>query len=195
MKTASVLFRILPLLIVCTVSAEACIRYDRSGTCTSYPITDFFIGLPVSESIDNSINRNLDMATSLGWMFVLNERYDLGPSLFFSAYRNGGWHSQFGVRANLRYHLDEEFHLDFSPGIILADSPYPDEFAGYTVEFSVGWKDWVGLATRLDVVDTFQSGHDHVLQMSLRFGSYAGMGLTSAGVIGGGLAYMASRMD
>jgi hypothetical protein len=134
------------------------------------------------------------MTTSLGWMFVLNESYDLGPSLFYSAYRSSdGWHSQLGVRANLRYHLDDDFHLDLSPGLILTDSPFPDGFAGYSVEFSVGWKDWVGLATRLDFVDTFESGHDQVMQISLRFGSYAGMGLTSVGIISGGIAYMASK--
>ena len=195
MKISSGVFSIVLLFIVSMVSAEACIRYDRSGTCTSYPITDFCFGLPVSQSSDTNIIRDLDMTTSLGWMFVLNESFDLGPSLFFSAYRNGGWHSQLGIRANLRYHLDNEFNLDLSPGLILTDSPFPDGFVGYTVEFCVGWKDWVGLATRLDFVDTFDSGHDQVLQIGLRFGSYGGMGLTAAGAIGGGIAYMKSRMD
>ncbi len=191
MKTVS--FCIVSLLMVSIVSGEACIRYDHSSTCTSYPITDFYFGLPVSQS-DSIITREGDMTTSLGWMFVLNESYDLGPSLFYSAYRSSdGWHSQLGVRANLRYHLDDDFHLDLSPGLILTDSPFPDGFAGYSVEFSVGWKDWVGLATRLDFVDTFESGHDQVMQISLRFGSYAGMGLTSVGIISGGIAYMASK--
>ncbi len=187
------MFLVIPLLVISIISAEACIRYDRSSTCTSYPITDFYFSLPVSQS-DSIITRDLDMTTSLGWMFVLNERIDLGPSLFFSAYMNGGWHSQLGLRANLRYHLDDEFNLDFSPGLILTDSPFPDGFAGYTVELSLGWKDWVGLAARLDIVDTFDSGHDQVLHIGLRFGSYGGMGLTSAGIIGGGIAYMSSRM-
>ena len=192
MKTISWMFCIISLLIVSIVSGEACIRYDHSRTCTSYPITDFYFGLPVSQS-DSLIIRDLDMSTSLGWMFVLNGRFDLGPSLFYSAYRNGGWHSQMGFRANLRYHLDDDFHLDFSSGLILTDSPPPDGFAGYTVELSVGWKDWEGLSTRLDFVDNFESGHDQVLQVGLRFGSYAGMGLTSAGIIGGGIAYMTSQ--
>ncbi len=195
MKTASCMCFIASLLVVSIVSAEACVRYDHNGTCTSYPITDFYFGMPVSQPSDNIITRDFDMTTSLGWMFVLNERFDLGPSLFFSAYRDGGWHNQIGVRANLRYHLDNDFHLDLSPGLILTDSPFPDEFAGYTVEFSVGWKDWVGISTRLDIVDAFQSDHDQVLQIALRFGSYAGMGLTSAGIVGGGIAYMSSRMD
>ncbi|RKZ08721.1 hypothetical protein DRQ25_08375 [Candidatus Fermentibacteria bacterium] len=193
MRKASGTFCIVLLLIISNVSGEACIRYDHSSTCTSYPITDFYFGLPVSQP-DNIISREGDMTTNLGWMFVLNESYDLGPSLFFSAYKSSdGWHSQLGVRANLRYHLDNEFHLELSPGLILTDSPFPDGFAGYSAELSVSWKDWVGLATRLDFVDTFESGHDHVLHISLRFGSYAGMGLTSAGIIGGGLAYMESR--
>lgn len=191
MKTAS--FCIISLLMVSIVSGEACIRYDHSNTCTSYPITDFYFGLPLNQP-DSIITREGDMTTSLGWMFVLNESYDLGPSLIYSAYRSSdGWHSQFGVRAKLRYHLDDDFHLDLSPGLILTDSPLPDGFTGYTVEFSVGWKDWVGLATRLDIIDTFESGYDQAMQISLRFGSYAGMGLTSVGIITGGLAYMASR--
>ena len=168
-------------------------RYDQSSTCTSYPIPDIYFSLPVSQS-DSIIIRDLDMTTSLGWMFVLDERIDLGPSLFFSAYRNGGWHSQLGIRANLRYHLNDEFNLDLSPGLILTDSPYQEGFPGYTVELSVGWKDWVGLAARMDIVDTY-SGQDQVLHIGLCFGSYGGMGLSSAGIIGGGIAYQLSRMD
>lgn len=195
MKQGSGLLSLLLLFIISIVSGEPCIRYDHSSSCTSYPITDFYIGLPVSQR-DSIIVREWDMTTSLGWMFVLNESYDLGPSLFFSAYRSSdGWHSQLGIRANLRHHLDDDFHLDLSPGLILTDSPFPDGFAGYTVEFSAGWKDWVGIAARLDFVDTFDSDHDQVLQIALRFGSYAGMGLTSAGIISGGIAYMKSRMD
>ena len=169
-------------------------RYDQSSTCTSYPITDFYIGLPVSQP-DSLSSRDYDLTTSLGWMFVLDERIDLGPSLFFSAYRSSdGWHSQFGIRANLRYHIDSDFHLDLSPGLILTDSPYQEGFPGYTVELSVGWKDWVGLAARMDIVDTY-SGQDQVLHIGLRFGSYGGMGLSSAGIIGGGIAYQMSRWD
>ena len=169
-------------------------RYDHSSNCTSYPITDFYFALPVSQP-DSMISRDYDLTTSLGWMFVLNESFDLGPSLLFSAYRSSdGWHSQFGIRGNLRYHIDSDFHLDLSPGLILTDSPFPDEFAGYTVEFTVGWKDWVGLAARMDIVDTY-SGQDQVLHIGLCFGSYGGMGLSAVGIIGGGIAYQLSRMD
>ncbi len=195
MKTVSGTFLIIPLFVISIISAEVCIRYDHSSTCTSYPITDFSFCLPVSQPSETNIIRDLDMATSLGWMFVLDERFDLGSSLFFSAYLNGGWHSQLGIRANLRYHLDDEFNLDLSPGLILTDSPFPDGFAGCTIEFCVSWKEWVGLVTRLDFVDTFDSGHVQVLHLGLRFGSYGGMGLTSAGIIGGGIAYMSSRMN
>ncbi len=195
MNTNFVKFGLLLLFIVSIVSGEVCIRYDDNSNCTSYPITDFYFGLPVSQP-DSMITRDFDMTTSLGWMFVLNDSYDLGPSLLFSAYKSSdGWHSQFGVRGNLRYHIDSDFHLDLSPGLILTDSPFPDGFTGYTVEFSVGWKDWVGIATRLDFVDTFESDHDQVLQIALRFGSYGGMGLTSVGIIGGGIAYMVNQMD
>ncbi len=195
MKTVSGTFLIIPLFVISIITAEVCMRYDQSGTCTSYPITDFSFNLPVAQT-DSTIKRDLDMTADLGWMFVLDGSFDLGPSLFFSAYSSSdGWHSQLGTRANLRYHLNDEFNLDISPGLILTDSPFPNGFAGYTIGLYFGWKDWVGLTTRLDFVDTLHSGHDQVLHIGLCFGSYGGMGLTSAGIIGGGIAYMSSRMN
>ena len=193
MRIFSIMSVLMVLFIVSNVSGEVCIRYDHSSTCSSYPITDFYIGLPVSQS-EGSIIRELDMTTSHGLIKALDERIDLGSSLFFSAYRNGGWHSQLGISANLRYHLNDEFNLDLSPGLILTDSPYQEGFPGYTAELSVSWKDWVGLAARMDIVDTY-SGQDQVLHVGLRFGSYGGMGLTSVGIVGGGIAYMVNRMD
>lgn len=195
MKRVSGVFLAVSFLAASTITAEVCMRYDQSGTCTSYPITDFSFSLPVSQT-DGTIKRDLDMTADLGWMFVLDGSFDLGPSLFFSAYSSSdGWHSQLGTKANLRYHLNDEFNLDISPGLILTDSPFPDGFAGYTIELYFGWKDWVGLTTRLDFVDTFDSGRVQVLHLGLRFGSYGGMGLTSAGIIGGGITYMSSRMN
>lgn len=195
MRAIAGLFCVVPVLFVSVVLAKPCIRYDHEDLCTSYPITNFCFGLPVGQSNDNSMNRDLDLATNLGWMFIIDERIDLGPSLFFSSYRNGGWHSQIGVKANLRYNLNDEFSLNFSPGLILSDSTFPEGFAGYTSEFYVGWKDLVGLSARYDIVDTFQSGNDQVLHIGLCFGSYAGMGLTAAGAISGGIAYMKNQMD
>ncbi|MCK5133096.1 MAG: hypothetical protein KAR40_13195 [Candidatus Sabulitectum sp.] len=195
MKRISSLFFAVPVLIVFVVFADPCIRFDPTENCTSYPITDFCFGLPAGQSGDNMIIRDMDLATSLGWMFVMNESIDLDPSLFFSSYRNGGWHSQIGIRANLRYNLNNAFNLNLSPGVIISDSPFPDGFAGYTTELSVGWKDWVGLSARLDIVDTFQSNRNMILHPGLRFGSYAGLGLTAAGAICGGVAYMENQMD
>lgn len=193
MNSVSSLLCIVALFIVSTGFAEPGTNSDFAET--SYPITDFYFGLPVFQSSDNAIIRDLDLATSLGWMFVLDDRIDLGPSLFFSSYKNGGWHSQIGARANFRYNLNDSFNLNLSPGLIFSDSPFPDGFAGYTAELSLGWKRWAGLSIRLDSVDTFQSDHDQILHIGLQFGSYAGMGLSALGAISGGIAYWADQMD
>ncbi len=191
-NVSSLLFTV-TLLIVSTVFADPGTNCDFAES--SYPITDFYFSLPVNQSNDNTIIRDLDLATSLGWMFVLDESIDLGPSLFVSAYKNGGWHSQIGVRANLRYNLNDSFNMNLSPGLIFSDSPSPDGFAGYTAELSVGWKRWVGLSTRLDIVNTFESDHEQILHIGLQFGSYAGMGLSAIGAISGGIAYLSDQMD
>ncbi len=193
MNSVSSLLCVVTLLIVSTVFAEpdtGCYLVE-----TSYPITDFYFSLPVSQSNDDAIIRDLDLASSLGWMFVLDDRIDLGPSLFFSSYKNGGWHSQIGARANLRYNLNDSFNLNLSPGLIFGDSPTPGGFAGYTAELSVDWKRWAGLSIRLDNVETFQSDRDQIVHVGLQFGSYAGMGLSALGAISGGIAYLSDRID
>ena len=186
-------------LLVVTLLIAATAFGEPDSACylieTSYPVIDFYFSLPVSQSNDNAIKRDFDLATSLGWMFVLDEKIDLGPSLFVSSYKNGGWHTQIGARANLRYNLNDSFNLNFSPGLIFSDSPAPEGFAGYTAELSVDWKRWVGLSMRLDDVDTFQSDRDRVVHIGLQFGSYAGMGLSALGAISGGIFYLSDQMD
>lgn len=195
MKRFIVLAFLLATLANFSVShAQLCFRYDQKDSCSSYPITDFMISTPFL-GVAGKPERHFDLATNLGWLFILHERVAVGPSFFFSAYLNGGWHSQLGVLARARVQLTDNLHFDISPGVILHDSPYPDGFAGYSTEIAAGYRDWVGVVTRLDVVKSYPRGHDTVFQVGLKFGSYAGLGLTGLGAIAGGIGYVLSQID
>jgi hypothetical protein len=174
--------------------AQVCFRYEQTRSCSSYPMTDFIISAPVFGAAGQP-ERHLDLATNLGWLFNVSECLALGPSFFFSAYLNGGWHSQLGLHGRLRVYPGKNLHVDVSPGLVLHDSPFPEGFAGYSAEAAIGYRDWVSLVTRVDVVRSYPGGHDTILHMGIKFGSYAGLGLTGIGAVAGGIGYILSRID
>ena len=174
--------------------AGPCWRYTDGDSCTSYPLTDFTVGRAVPGA-KGSPTREVDFSSSLGWLAVATERFHAGPAFFCSAYLDGGWHTQAGLQARLRYMATPSIHLDFTPGLILVDSPYPGGFAGYSLEVACGWGDWVSIASRLDVVAEGPNDKQTVIQIGIRSGSYPGLGLSAAGAVVGGIGYIWSRMD
>lgn len=137
----------------------------------------------------------MDFSSSIGWLLVVSERVHAGPALLFGLYLDGGWHSQMGVQARLRYLATPSVHVDFTPGLILIDSPYPGGFAGYSAELACGWRDWVGLVARADIVDEGLHDTQTVVQLGIRLGSYPGLALSAAGAAAGGIGYVWSQMD
>ncbi len=176
------------------VNAQPCFRYNQKDFCASYPITDFIVSVPFAGA-SGAPARHLDLATNVGWLFNVHEKTAVGPAFFFSAYLNGGWHSQAGAQGRVRHWINPSVHLDISPGVIIQDSPYPDGFAGYMGEISIGYHDWISLAARLDRVKVYPRGHDTIVQLGVKLGSYIGMGLTGVGAVAGGIGYILSHMD
>ncbi len=174
--------------------AQVCWRYDHDAGCTSYPITDFTVTTPFPGAAGLP-ERHVDLATNLGWLFETNKRVALGPAFFFSAYLNGGWHSQWGLHGRGRIYLNDRWQLQISPGVMVSDSPYPNGFAGYSAAVDVMFKDWVGFTARLDIVKSYPDGHDTVFQIGLKAGSYIGMGISGVGAVAGGIAYVVSQID
>lgn len=174
--------------------AQPCFRYNQKDICTSYPITDFIVSAPLAGA-NGAPARHLDLATNVGWLFNVHEKTAIGPAFFFSAYLNGGWNSQVGAQGRVRYWINPNVHLDISPGVIIHDNPYPDGFAGYMGEISIGYRDWIGIAARLDRVKVYPRGRDTIFQVGVKLGSYIGMGFTGVGAVAGGIAYVLSRID
>lgn len=179
---------------VATSAAQVCWRQGPNEVCSSFPITDFTIAAPLAGAA-GAPQRHVDFATNLGWLFKTNERIALGPAFFFSAYLNGGWHSQWGAHGRVRVQLRDNWHLQIAPGVIISDSPFPNGFAGYHAQVEVMFKDWVGLSARIDRVRVYPDDRDTVVQIGIKTSSYIGMGATALGAVAGGIAFLASRID
>lgn len=179
---------------VSTGTAQVCWRQQSNEICSSFPITDFTIAAPLAGA-SGAPQRHGDFATNLGWLFKTNDHLALGSAFFFSAYLNGGWHSQWGMQARVRLRLHEKWHVQFSPGVIISDSPFPNGFAGYHAQAEIMFNDWVGLSARVDRVCVYPDERDTIVQIGVKASSYIGMGATAVGAVAGGLAFLASRID
>lgn len=182
------------LSIYSSTNAQVCFRYDEQENCSSYPITDFMVNIPIP-GIASRPERHLDLATNLGWLFNVDKRWAVGPSFFFSAYLNGGWNSQLGVHLRARHYLTKDLHLDVSPGFIIWDNPLPEGFAGYSSELAIGFGDWISLTSRFDYLRAYPEDYIEVFQIGIKFGSYAGLGLSGLATVAGGIYYLLSRID
>lgn len=191
---AAVIFLIALSANASSGNAQPCFRYNQKDFCTSYPITDFIVSVPFAGA-SGAPARHLDLATNVSWLFNVHEKTAIGPAFFFSAYLNGGWHSQLGAQSRVRYWTNPNVHVDLSPGVIIYDSPYPSGFAGYIAEAAIGYRDWISLAARLDRVKVYPGGRDTIFQVGVKLGSYIGMGLTGVGAVSGGIGYVLSRID
>lgn len=179
---------------VATSAAQVCWRQSPNAVCSSFPITDFTIAAPIA-GVSGAPQRHVDFATNLGRLFKTNARLAFGPAFFFSAYLNGGWHSQWGMHARARVQLNNKWHVQISPGLIISDSPFPNGFAGYHAQVEVMFKDWVGLSARADRVRLYPDDRETIVHIGIKTGSYIGMGATAVGAVAGGLAFLASRID
>jgi hypothetical protein len=85
--------------------------------------------------------------------------------------------------------------LDVTQGAIIADSPAPDGFAGYTGGATVMLDNWIGLSAGLDLTKAFPEGHETVLRLGLSFGSLPGLSLTTVTAAAGSVAWWLDQMD
>lgn len=174
-------------------SASGLIPFDPDPERSSFAVSNFMIGCPFGPA--EGLDRRLDLSTELGWLFSVSDRLHIGPTLQFGSWLNGGWHSRWGLNARVRLDLDDRFSMALAPGLIIADSPAPTGFAGYTIGASLMMDDWVGLTAGLDLTRAFPEGSDAVVRLGVCVGSLPGLSMTAAAGTAGAVAYWLSRMD
>lgn len=52
----------------------------------------------------------------------------------------------------MRVYLPHDFHSDLAPGVMVANESWSEEVDGAMLEFGFGWRDWVGLYTRVPIL-------------------------------------------
>lgn len=174
-------------------SASALVPFGPGPERSSFAVSDFMIGYPFGPA--GGPDRRLDLSTELGWLFSVSDRLHIGPTFQFGSWLNGGWHSRWSLHARLRLDLDDRFSVTLSPGLIIADSPAPTGFAGYTAGATLMMDDWIGLTAGLDLTSAFPEGRDAVVRLGVGIGSLPGLCMSAAAGAAGAVAYWLSGMD
>ena len=83
-----------------------------------------------------------------------------------------------GVHGRLRWWVDDDWALDFSPGVFLwggsNDDRYELEFPALSARVMLSYGDWVGISAGLDQVRVEGAGSDVDLYGGAYLGSYPG---------------------
>jgi len=187
-RTAAILLLASPEVVFGT--AFGC---RRENPARSFPVSHFTINAPLGPS--EEIHRTIDLQSDFAWLFPVKDDLLAGPGVFVGAWRNGGWHSRWGLEATGNLYLSGSSHLSVSPGIIVSDSPFPDGFAGFTLGVGLGINDWAGLSSRLDLTRSPQSSYEPEFHLGLRLGSIPGLAATTIAGAAGAIAWLESEMD
>jgi len=173
--------------------AQLCFnKYDEKENCRTHFITEFGIGYRISLT-DIKVRNYIDFSTNLGIMHDLNNRIGIGVHGFIGIYT--GWHSQYGIRPRIAYYINDEHQINFSPGFLLYDSPYPDGFAGYSIETNLKWKDHFAITTRFDILaDDPLNGNERILIVGLQTDGEKGAIFILVAAIVSGVGVILSRL-
>ncbi len=177
------------------IYGQFCTYKYRGDNCKSFLVTEFTFSQPIALT-KGTLHRKLDFATNLGLMHDVHERLGIGAHFFTNIYLNGGWHSQYGLRPRVSFYVKPDWQLDFSPGVILADSSYPDGFGGYSIETNLHWKDHVGFSARLDLLayNDIEDSNDVVLNLGVQTDGIKGGLLVAIGALGSAVGVILSRI-
>ncbi len=134
------------------LSAQISIDKYSCEDCKVYLLTEYTVSQPIGISGD-PLDRHVDISANLGMMYKVSDKFGVGGHIFGGGYLNGGWHSQIGISPRISHYFHKIAHVDLSPGFILADSGFPDGFAGYSFGAGIMWKNHVGLTARLDILE------------------------------------------
>ena len=170
-----------------TSNAQFSIYKYPKDQCSTFLVTEFTASRPFT-LMEPALDREFDVNGNLGLMHHLSEKIAIGAHYFAGAFLNGGWHTQMGIRPRISYYFEDDYHLDFSPGMILNDSRFhPDGFTGYSLENNFNWRDHFGISTRLDYFDEHapERKNEVVLNLGIQTDGVKGISLITAGVLGG----------
>jgi hypothetical protein len=163
-------------LVAPTANAQFCFRGKPAPECRSFLITEIGLGLRVGEG------RSLEdgwPASEIGWMYNLNEHYAVGATSYI-VYDAKYEEFRGGLKLRVRRWLNNDFSLNASGGAILLGGEYNEEHPEFAGHVDLNYKDFVGPYVGVDVLrGRGRSSDEAIWHTGIRFGSYAGTGLSS----------------
>ncbi len=166
------------VLLAGTETVEATCWRGRPGpACNNFWLTEFGIGWrldDVSDPVRADEAFSYYAAYDAGPMFNVGEQLAVGGTLSLKTLGEG----YIGVHGRLRWWLDDDWALDFSPGVFIwggsNDERYELEFPALSARVMLSYGDWVGISVGLDQVRVEGSGSDVDLYGGVYLGSYPG---------------------
>jgi len=173
-------FSVIVLYSAVPASAEDCWRGEPSPHCSSFWITEFGIYWRldgISEEIRSEQVYDYGIRYEFGRMYNMSERYALGGTMTLTVTGETG----IGVHGRLRYWMNRNWSLDFSPGVIVYGSSNEDGYEllypAASARLVLNYADFVGFYAGVEQARVRQGNSEVDLYVGLHAASYPGAGL------------------
>lgn len=196
-RTAGLLLLVCHLLVVLSARADdsgsqacRCFRGRPQSECTSFFITEFAylkrLARDDKPNTDASNDKDFYFLAEVGWMKNLNPKTAVGGTLSWGFDDDN---SRVALKPRYRRWLTRRMNLDVSMGIIVWNlTGYEDEAPGFTGKIGIGYGDWFGLITQVEMIpyrnrivahgqtepENPYEGTETVWYAGLQLGSYPG---------------------
>ncbi len=168
-----VLFACFFLVGITSANAQVCFRGKPPPTCKGFWVTELGLGYRV-----NGPQRGWPVS-EIGLMFNVNERYAIGGTSYV-AYDAQYDDFRGGLKLRVRRWLNPDVSLNVSGGLILLGGDYREKYPEFTGHVDVNYKDLLAPYVGLDLLRIEQGSLDGAgWHLGIRFGSYAGSGLSA----------------
>lgn len=121
------------------LQSQICWESYENRTCKTTLITEAGVSIRISNQ--DLVFGRLDNDFNIGLKRSIGDRMALGAVAFANFTMSGERNFHTGIRARIAYQINEDFTLNFSPGIILYDDGFDStKFNGISIEGDISWK-------------------------------------------------------
>jgi hypothetical protein len=160
-----------------SANAETLWRGLPYPECDSFWITEFGVGWRqggMSNELREDRLSGHQIRYDLGHMFNLDSRFAVGGTLSMTGNEEG----HIGLSGRIRYWMDRNWSVDFSPGITFystsSDNRYSLQYPSFTSRLIINYAEFVGIYVGLEQIRVNKGDDDLDLYLGVHAASYPG---------------------